>query len=119
MTLHKIAQKSPNNWATLMRKFGHITCPDYSITLGEPHNDCFEHGVQLSGEEMMEPVVTSSADICQRICLTKLDNCSHFTFNLDNSTCTLLSDVFSLSDNPNFISGVKICKGKLVLPRIL
>jgi len=87
----------------------HFTAPAPSST--EPPNDCFEHGQQLQGEALIDPLVTASAEMCQRICQMKFDNCNHFTYNLMDSTCTLLSNVTGQIENPDFVSGVKICKG--------
>jgi PAN domain len=50
--------------------------------------------------------VDSSAEDCQRLCMTE-DQCISFGFGADKRFCYLMHNVGELTNNRNFISGIK------------
>ena len=79
------------------------------ITFHTAPTDCFNHGVQLIGEIATDSISVDSADMCHLVCLAKAPNCNFFSFNTDESTCSLLSLVTEQQTNPAYVSGLKVC----------
>jgi hypothetical protein len=73
-------------------------------------DDCYWHGIAISGTTVSPPTTASSAENCHLACY-QTSGCILFTFDTNDNSCALFKDTTGEFKNPGSISGLRVCQG--------